>query len=197
MTPDRDADPGLEEVAASLRDPVRRRVLFVLDDRPQGATIRQLALRLKEPPRRIRHYIEILVDAGQVVVEGERSRRNTIERSYRSAGGPLLQREDWHTAVGLTDTKMVLLDILRLTFDNVTEAVAAGTFAGRQGWCVARTWREVDAQGWEAARNTGWVGWGYGAPRGPWITDRAGRDRYLSRARHPRNPHLVRPSPGV
>lgn len=149
MTPDRDVDPELDELLVALRDPIRRRLLFVLNDRPRGATIRQLAKRLGEPPRRIRHYVEILAEAGQVVVEGERSRRNTIERSYRSARVPILWREGWPAGFGLTDTKMVLLDILRLTFDSVTEAVATGTFAERQGWCVARTWREVDAQGWE------------------------------------------------
>jgi DNA-binding transcriptional ArsR family regulator len=146
-----DGDVGWEgdEMVAALRDPIRRRLLFVLNDRSQGVTIRQLALRLKEPPRRIRHYLEILVEAGQVVVEGERPRRGTIERTFRAGRLPLLWREDWPARLGLTDTKMLLLDILRLTFDNVTEAIGEGSFAERQGWCAARTWREVDTQGWE------------------------------------------------
>jgi DNA-binding transcriptional ArsR family regulator len=149
MTPDRDADLGGEDLVAALRDPIRRRLLFVLNDRSRGATIRQLALRLREPPRRIRHYVEILVEAGQVVVEAERPSRGTIERTYRAGRVPLLWREGWPAGLGVTDTKMVLLDILRLTFDNVTEAIAEGTFAERQGWCAARTSREVDVQGWQ------------------------------------------------
>jgi DNA-binding transcriptional ArsR family regulator len=149
VTPDRDGDHRRDDLLAALREPIRRRLLFLLNDRPQGATIGQLAKKLAEPPRRIRHYVEILVEAGQVVVEDERYRRNTIERSYRSAQVPLLWHEDWPADLGLADTRMVLLAVLRLTFDSVSEAIATGTFAGREGWCVARTWREVDAQGWK------------------------------------------------
>lgn len=149
MTPDPDLGGGRDELVASLRDPIRRRILFVLADRPGGATIRQLAARLEEPPRRIRHYVEILVAAGRVVVEGEKRRRGTIERAFRAVPLSPLWLEDGPTGLGLTDTKMILLDILRLTFDSVTEAIAVGTFAGRRGWCAARTWREVDAQGWK------------------------------------------------
>jgi DNA-binding transcriptional ArsR family regulator len=149
VTPGAGIDPERDELIESLRDPIRRRLLFVLDERSRGATIRQLALRLKEPARRIRHYVEILAETGQVVVERERPSRGTIERTFRAAGSlPLLWREDW-PGLGITDTKMVLLDILRLTFDNVTEAIAEGTFAERQGWCAARSWGEVDAQGWQ------------------------------------------------
>jgi DNA-binding transcriptional ArsR family regulator len=145
----RDVDSERDALVAALRDPIRRRLLFVLNDRPRGATIRQLALRLKEPPRRIRHYVEILVEADQVVVEGERPRRGTIERTFRTRRFPLFWGEGRPVDLGLTATKMVLLDVLRLTFDNVTEAIAAGSFAKREGWCAGRTWREVDVQGWQ------------------------------------------------
>jgi hypothetical protein len=62
---------------------------------------------------------------------------------------PLLWREDWPGDLSLADTKRILLDILRLTLDSVTEAIGQGSFAERERWCAARTWREVDAQGWE------------------------------------------------
>jgi predicted ArsR family transcriptional regulator len=149
MTLDRDPAGDRDEQVAALRDSIRRRLLFVLGDRPGGATIRQLAGRLGEPPRRIRHYIEMLVAAGLVVVVEERPRRGTIERTFRAPRVPILWVDEWPTDFETTEIKMVLLDILRLTFDTVTAAIAAGTFAERQGWCAARTGREVDAQGWE------------------------------------------------
>jgi DNA-binding transcriptional ArsR family regulator len=149
MSPDRDIGPGREEWAAALRDPIRRRILFLLGDRPQGVSIRQLAIRLGEPPRRIRHYVEILVEAGQVVVEGQRPRRNTIEKTFRARSIPLLWKDDWPGGIDLAETKRIVLDILRLTFDDVTAAISDGSFAEREGWCAVRTWREVDAQGWE------------------------------------------------
>jgi DNA-binding transcriptional ArsR family regulator len=150
MSPDRDVDPAREELLAALRDPIRRRLLFVLGDKPGGATIRQLAGRLGEPRRRVRHYVEMMVADGLVFVGDERPRRGTIERAFRSARVPLFlwAADDPPGEFEPTDVKLALLDILRLTFDTVTEAIAAGTFAGRQGWCAARTWREVDTQGW-------------------------------------------------
>lgn len=85
-------------------------------------TIRQIASLLKEPPRRVRHYIRALVDAGLVVVEEERPRRGTIERTYRGLKIPLLWENGWPGELSPTDMKMVLLDTLRLVFDAVTDA---------------------------------------------------------------------------
>lgn len=149
MSADRDPDQLHEALLGFLRDPVRRRLLFVLNDKPQGVTVRQLAGRLKESPRRVRYYLEALVDAGLVSVGEERPRRGTIERTFRAVPIPPLWVDDWPAGFELADAKMFILDILRLTFDTVTEAIAAGTFTERRGWCAARAWREVDAQGWE------------------------------------------------
>lgn len=151
MTSGGSVDPEQDELAAALRDSIRRRLLFVLGDRPEGATIRQLAQRLGESPRRTRHYVEMLVAAGLVVIGEERTRRGTIERVFRSARQPMpmLWVDEWPGKFGVSESKMFLLDILRLTFDSVTEAIAEGTFVERPGWCAARTWREVDAEGWD------------------------------------------------
>jgi DNA-binding transcriptional ArsR family regulator len=65
-------------------------VLSVLGEKPEGATIRQLAARTKEPQRRVRHYVEVLVGDGLVVVEEERHSRNTIERTFKARETSLL-----------------------------------------------------------------------------------------------------------
>jgi DNA-binding transcriptional ArsR family regulator len=143
------SNPHREELLKFLRDPVRRRLLLLLADKPEGVSIRQLAERVGEPTRRVRHFIGALVDAGLVVVEQERPRRGTIERTYRAAGFPIFWIDEWPAEFQPAEVKIVLLDILRLIFDTVTSAIAAGTFTRRRGWCVARTWREVDAQGWQ------------------------------------------------
>jgi DNA-binding transcriptional ArsR family regulator len=142
-------NPHHEELLKFLRDPVRRRLLLLLADKPQGVSIRQLAVRLGEPTRRVRHFIGALVDAGFVVVENERPRRGTIERTYRAVRFPMFWFDEWPKEMQPAEIKIVLLDILRLIFDTVTSAIAADRFIERPGWCVARTWREVDAQGWQ------------------------------------------------
>jgi DNA-binding transcriptional ArsR family regulator len=145
--PDRSVDD--EALLKFIRDPLRRRILFLLAGRTRGLSIRQIATLLKEPSRRVRHYIQALVDSGLVVVDEERPRRGTIERTYRAEHFPLFWLDDWPAGLSPTESKMILFDTMRLVFDTVTEAIAEGTFLDRPGWCQARTWREVDQQGWD------------------------------------------------
>jgi DNA-binding transcriptional ArsR family regulator len=141
--------PDNDELLKALRSPVSRKILFVLSEKPDGATIRQLSRRLKEPSRRVRHYVEGLVDDGFVVVGSERRSRGTIERTFRALRLPLLLTGDWGDGLDPAAAKLLLLDILRLAFDSVTGAIVAGTFLERPGWCAVRNWREVDSQGWD------------------------------------------------
>jgi DNA-binding transcriptional ArsR family regulator len=141
--------PDNDELLKALRNPVSRKILFVLNEKPEGATIRQLSARLKEPSRRVRHYIEVLVEDGLVVVEDERRSRGTIERTFRAPRLPLMHTGDWDDGLDPAEAKLLLLDILRLAFDAVTGAIGAGTFLERAGWCAVRNWREVDPQGWD------------------------------------------------
>lgn len=141
--------PDNDELLKALRNPVSRKILFVLNEKTDGATIRQLAARLKEPSRRVRHYVEGLVDGGLVVVGGERRSRGTIERTFKAPRLPLLLTGAWGEDLDPAEAKLLLLDILRLAFDSVTGAIGAGTFLERPGWCAVRNWREVDRQGWE------------------------------------------------
>jgi DNA-binding transcriptional ArsR family regulator len=140
--------PDNEELLKALRNPVSRKILFVLNERPQGATIRQLSARLKEPSRRVRHYVEGLVEDGLVVVGGERRSRGTIERTFKAPRLPLLLTGEWGEGLDPAEAKLILLDILRLSFDSVTGAIGAGTFLERAGWGAVRSWGEVDEQGW-------------------------------------------------
>jgi DNA-binding transcriptional ArsR family regulator len=144
-----DPDIDAEALLKIMRDPMRRRVLFLLAGRRKGMSIRQVADLLKESPRRVRHYIGALVDSGFVEVEGERPRRGTIERTYRARSLPPLWVDGWPGELPASEMKMFQLDVLRLVFDTVTEAIVSGVFLERPGWCGARTWREVDEQGWK------------------------------------------------
>lgn len=149
MSPETEGDEHSEVLMDLVRDPIRRRILSILGDRPEGATIAQVASRLKEPPRRIRHYMGALVEAGVVVVKSERPRRGTIERLYRSLAFPLVFGNDWAEEFTPEEMKRTIFEGLRLTFEEVTSAITAGTFVNRSGWCSARLWHQVDEQGWQ------------------------------------------------
>jgi DNA-binding transcriptional ArsR family regulator len=70
------------KMAEALRDPLRTQIFLSIADRP-GATIAQIANRVDEPERRVRHQVERLVELGLVEVDSETRRRNTRERHYR------------------------------------------------------------------------------------------------------------------
>jgi DNA-binding transcriptional ArsR family regulator len=141
--------PDRDLVLKALRNPMSRKVLFVLSEKPEGATIRELSTRMKEPSRRVRHYVEVLVEDGLVVVKDERRSRGTIERTFKAEQIPLVVTEELTGSLNSPDEKLMLLDILRLSFDSLTGAIGAGTFLERPGWCAVRNWREVDSQGWD------------------------------------------------
>jgi DNA-binding transcriptional ArsR family regulator len=103
--------PNSDELLKAFRNPMRRKILFVLNEKPDGATIRQPSTRLKEPSRRVRHYVEVLVTAGLVVVGGEGRSRGTIERTFRVPRLPLLFTGDWGECLEPAEIKLLLLDI--------------------------------------------------------------------------------------
>lgn len=131
----------------AMSDPLRRRILMALGG-DEGLTIRQVATILGEPPRRIRHQVDVLATRGLVGVESERPHRGTIERTFRTVEMPPLGDEAWRD-LEPGEVKLFLLDTLRFTVDEISEAISAGTFVDRDGWCAARVRRRVDGRGWD------------------------------------------------
>jgi len=79
------AETFLVETAEQLRalsDPLRQRLLeqFAL-----GATIKQAAARLGQPPTRLYHHVDQLLAAGLIRVIREEKRRSVTERTFQAA----------------------------------------------------------------------------------------------------------------
>src|ERR1700733_12536600 len=82
---DEPAETFLVETAEQLRalsEPLRQRLLeqFV-----SGATIKQAAARLGQPPTRLYHHVDQLLAAGLIKVVSEEKRRSVIERTFQTA----------------------------------------------------------------------------------------------------------------
>jgi DNA-binding transcriptional ArsR family regulator len=134
-------ETGLE---APLRDalehPLKARLLIALAERPD-VTIRQMAERLGETPRRVRHQVGALVDAGLAEVSSEVSRRGVVERHYSS-----------RVEVDFPSTDMIgpelrlrcSQEIVRLLLGDIGVASSAGTFATAPDRCECRFYGEVD-----------------------------------------------------
>jgi hypothetical protein len=84
MTADGPAETFLVETAEQLRalsEPLRQRLL---EQFAQGATIKQAAARLGQPPTRLYHHVDQLHAAGLIRVTKEEKRRSVIERTFQA-----------------------------------------------------------------------------------------------------------------
>jgi DNA-binding transcriptional ArsR family regulator len=138
---------GLRRLAEAMGHPVQSKILFVVADRP-GVTIRQIASRLEEPSRRVRHHLEALVAAGLVSVESEALTRNTMERRYAVELLPHIRTEDAELLSDISQRR-ISLEVLKLILADARAAVANGTFGTHHGHAEVRFWAEVDQEGWE------------------------------------------------
>jgi DNA-binding transcriptional ArsR family regulator len=137
----------LDALFEALGDGFRARVLIAVGERP-GVTIGQIATRIGESPRRVRHQVERLLEAGLLLVEGETTRRNARERHYRAVALPVIETEE---GAQWTDEhrRRTSLSVLRTIVADLDLAVGAESIGTRRGNAVVRIPGEVDGQGWD------------------------------------------------
>jgi DNA-binding transcriptional ArsR family regulator len=137
----------LEVMVEAMSHPLRSKLLFAVADKA-GVTIRQIAGRLGESPRRVRHHLEALVEDGLIEVQDEVERRNTRERRYRVVHRPVIDG-DATEALPVERRQEVALAVLTFMLSDARVAVANGTFGRHDGHCEVRFWTEVDEEGWD------------------------------------------------
>ncbi|HEY2480097.1 MAG TPA: helix-turn-helix domain-containing protein [Solirubrobacterales bacterium] len=132
-------DPDPQAMAEAYRHPVRGRVLTALSERPD-VTVREVAERLGEPPRRVRHHLEALLGTGLVRVTGSEKLSGVIQHRY--GAGPLVvdDSDSWSREERVRTARFVV----RLLAVDLAVAAAAGTLGkGRDDFQV-RMYGEVD-----------------------------------------------------
>jgi DNA-binding transcriptional ArsR family regulator len=135
-----------EAIAEALGDPLRTQIYLSVAERP-GATIAQIANRVDEPERRVRHQVQRLVELGLVEVDSETKRRNTRERHYRALVRPVVEHfgdwsDDGRRKASLSMARQVVFDLSRASRDS--------RFGTLDGHTAIRIPGEVDQEGWEA-----------------------------------------------
>lgn len=133
---------GLDDsgaIAEAYRDPLKGRLLSVLAERPD-VTIRQIAGRLGEPPGRVRHHVEALLEAGLIEVTGEGRTPGGVRRRYRR--GPVEVFGD--NAVDLEGRLELGKATVRMLMGDLNVAAAAGTLSARPDDFEVRFYGEVD-----------------------------------------------------
>jgi hypothetical protein len=108
-----------------LADPLREHLVNVLV--PRARTVAQVAQGLGCAPTRLYRHVQLLLDAGLLVVEREVKVRGVVERHYRSAARTLrLRRPQFAAAAGEAGTEAILAYVLDQSRRDIAGAVAAG-----------------------------------------------------------------------
>jgi DNA-binding transcriptional ArsR family regulator len=131
----------------TLSDPFQARVYTTVTERP-GATIAQIAARIGEPPRRVRHQIEHLLEVGLVHLDSRTKRRNAREHHYRAVALAKVQNEldsSWDD----DQRRKVALSVTRMITGDIGQALRAGILGTSDGHAEVRVSAEVDGQGWQ------------------------------------------------
>jgi DNA-binding transcriptional ArsR family regulator len=130
----------------TMSNPLRARILTVVCERP-GVTIKQLSHHLEETPRRVRHQIDRLIEAGLVAVDRETSRRNAREHHYRARVRRIFVAAD--AATTEQEGRATATSVLRIMVDDIRAAIGDRTFGARPGHSEIRIPGEVDQRGWD------------------------------------------------
>lgn len=128
-----------QELATAYEHPVRYRVLTAVAERPD-VTIREIAERLEEPPRRVRHHVEALRKIGLVAVTSSESLAGVVQ--HRFGAGPLVVDD----AANLTREQRVRFAnaTVRLLAADLGVAAAAGRIGKGPDEFEIRMYGEVD-----------------------------------------------------
>lgn len=136
-----------EALVEAMAHPFRSKLLFALDDHPDGLTAGQLASATREPARKVRYHLEVLLRCDLVAVSDQSRRRGTVERTFRLETVPALSEKDM-AKLSPGQLRTIAVRINRYTMEQAGQALLAGTF-WRPGFMHARQLGPVDRQGWE------------------------------------------------
>jgi DNA-binding transcriptional ArsR family regulator len=108
-----------------VADPVREYLVNALV--PQARTVAQLAAGLGCAPTRLYRHVQLLVDAGLLVVERERRVRGGVERHYRTVARLLkLDRARFAARSGPAGLQAILHYVFDQSRHDIEGAVASG-----------------------------------------------------------------------
>jgi predicted transcriptional regulator len=136
-----------DALVETLSDPFQARVYTTISERP-GATIAQIAARIGESPRRVRHQVEHLIGVGLVHLDSKTQRRNAREHHYRAVALAKIQHQldsSWDD----DQRRKLALSITRMITGDIGQALRAGVLGASDGHAEVRVSAEVDAEGWQ------------------------------------------------
>jgi DNA-binding transcriptional ArsR family regulator len=139
-----------QRLAKALSHPLRARIFAILNE--QVASPNEIADMVGERLPNVSYHARVLVDLECIELVRTAQRRGAIEHYYRAVRRPFFTDTEWR---GLPRSgRQAVVDAgLRVIWDDIAEAIEAGTFQARPDMHLSRTPLVVDEQGWGELRD--------------------------------------------
>jgi DNA-binding transcriptional ArsR family regulator len=135
-------DPRL---AKALSHPMRTHILAILNE--QVASPNEIAHMLGERLPNVSYHVRALNDLGCIELVRTAQRRGAIEHYYRALQRPFFSDRDWKRLP--RSARQAVADMgLQMIWEEVSDAIAEGTFESRADRHLSRAPLVLDEQGW-------------------------------------------------
>jgi DNA-binding transcriptional ArsR family regulator len=135
-------------IAKALSHPMRARILVILGERV--ASPNEIAELIEERLPNVSYHVRALLDLGCIELVDTAQRRGAIEHYYRAVVRPFFTDRDWKR-IPRSGRQAISDTALRVIWDDVSEAVNAGTFDSRPDRYLTHSPMVLDEQGWSEA----------------------------------------------
>lgn len=128
---------------------MRARILGILDERV--ASPNEIAEIIEERLPNVSYHVRALLDLGCIELVDTAQRRGAIEHYYRAVVRPFFSDSDWKR-IPRSGRQAISDTVLRVIWEDVSNAIKAGTFDSRPDRYLTHSPMRLDDQGWlEAA----------------------------------------------
>jgi DNA-binding transcriptional ArsR family regulator len=134
-----------QRLAKALSHPMRTHILAILNERV--ASPNEIADMLDERLPNVSYHVRVLLDLGCLELVRTAQRRGAIEHYYRAVQRPFFSDRDWKR-LPRSGRRAVSDVALQMIWEDVADAVRAGTFDARLDRHLSRSPFTVDEKGW-------------------------------------------------
>jgi DNA-binding transcriptional ArsR family regulator len=132
-------------IAKALSHSMRTQILGILDERV--ASPNEIAETLGERLPNVSYHVRALLDLGVIELVDTAQRRGAIEHYYRAVVRPFFTDRDWKR-LPRAGRGSISDAALRTVWDDVSDAMKAGTFDSRSDRHLSHNDVVLDDQGW-------------------------------------------------
>jgi DNA-binding transcriptional ArsR family regulator len=132
-------------IAKALSHPMRARILVILNERV--ASPNEIAETIDERLPNVSYHVRALLELGCIELVDTAQRRGAIEHYYRAIIRPFFSDRDWKR-IPRSARQAISDTALEIVWEDVSDAVKAGTFDGRPDRYLTHSPMVLDEQGW-------------------------------------------------